>query len=432
MDSLKIIKGNIFNFNSESTLKKIKYEYIENGAIIIKNGKIKEVLPFDFIDKEILKYADFEDFTNNLIMSGFVDTHIHYPQVDIIASYGEQLLEWLDKYTFPHESKFLSKDFSQETSEFFVQELFRNGTTTAMVFCTTHRNSVEAFFETANKYNLRMIAGKVNMDRNAPKLLLESKEDGIKNTKALIKKWHKKNRLNYAITPRFAPTSTEEQLKYLGEIVKENPDIYIQSHLSENLNEITWVKELFPNNSGYLDVYNDNNLLTENSVYAHCIHLSEQEFNLFKEKGAAISFCPSSNLFIGSGLFNYEKVKNMEIPLGIASDIGGGTSFSILKNLGDAYKICQLKGQNFSSLEAFFIATLGGAKALKLDRYIGNLDIGKEADLIVLDLEATPLMKRRNLNINNIEDKLFMLMTLGGEENVKATYILGNKVFEKN
>lgn len=431
MNSKKIIKGNIFHYKSRSTLKNIEYEYIENGILFIENGKISKIDKFENVQFDRFEDYEFVDYTGKLIMPGFIDTHIHYPQVDVIASYGEQLLEWLNKYTFPHESTFSNREKAVETSKFFINELLKNGTTTAMVFCTTHLESCDSFFKEADKKNLRVIAGKVNMDRNAPSALLESEEDGIKNTELLIHKWHNRNRLSYAITPRFAPTSTDTQLKYLGKISKKYPDVYVQTHLSENVNEIAWVNELFPKNRGYLDVYITNNLVHNKSVFAHSIHLNDEEFQILKDNEAAISFCPSSNLFIGSGLFKYSKVKDMEIPLGIASDVGGGTSFSILRNLSDAYKICQLRGENFAPLEAFYIATLGGAKALSLDKYIGNFENGKEADFIVLNLNATGLMERRNSNTKDIADKLFMLMILGGEENIEATYILGDRLYVK-
>lgn len=429
MKITKVIRGNFFHYLDQSTLKTPVFSYIKNGALIIENGIIKDLKPFNEIDIEpSYKIIDYGD---KLIIPGFIDTHTHYPQVDVIASYGEQLLEWLEKYTFPTEVTLKNKKTSKDIAKFFIKEMLKNGTTTAMVFSTVHSEATKIFFKEALKRNLRVISGKVNMDRNAPPELLENYDDMTINTKKLIKKWSNKKRLSYALTPRFAPTSTEKQLAFLGDIYKNNNNLYVQTHLSENKDEVLWIKELFKESKSYLDVYKYFNLVGGKSVFAHCIHLEDEDFQVLKDNGSAISFCPSSNLFLGSGLFNYARAKELEIPIGIGSDIGAGTSFSILRNLGDAYKICQLNKTSFSPLEAFYCATLGGAKALSLDTKIGNFEKGKEADFIVIDICATKLMRRRASSLQEISELLFLLMTLGGEENITATYIMGKKLYSR-
>lgn len=429
MKKLKGFRSSILHFIKGKNMA--DYEFFEDGLLVTEDGIVKELGDYAQLSKKYPKDLCLKDYSGKLIMPGFIDTHIHYPQTDIIGSYGEQLLEWLKIYTFPTEIKFGDKIFAKEVSEFFTEELLRNGTTTAMVFCTVHLQSADAFFETAREKNMRMIAGKISMDRNAPEKLLEDSKTDIENSLYLINKWHNKGRLSYAITPRFAPTSTEQQLKSLSDLYSDHKTLYMQTHLSENVDELNWVKSLFPSSKNYLDVYENFNLVKEKSVFAHCVHLEDDEFDLLKKHGSSISFCPGSNMFLGSGLFNYEKAKEKGINIGIGSDVGAGTSFSILRNLGDAYKICQLNKQKLPPLEAFYMATLGGAKALSLDDKIGNFETGKEADFVVIDFEGTKLMKRRYETLKTLEEKLFMLMILGGEENIYATYIMGEKLYSK-
>jgi guanine deaminase len=373
---------------------------------------------------------------------------VHYAQTEIIGSFGEQLLPWLEKYTFPTELKFKDISYAKEISNFFINELLKNGTTTAMVLGTVHKESVDAIFESANDKNMRFIAGKVMMDRHAPNELLDCPDSSFKDSEELINKWHEKDRLHYAITPRFAPTSTKEQLKKAGELKKKYPSTYIQTHLSENKDEIQWVKSLFPEASSYLDVYDKYGLVDEKSVFAHAIHLEENEYKTLYKKGANISFCPTSNLFLGSGLFKIREMKktNREIGLGLGTDVGAGTSFSMLKTLNEAYKVVSLEqnGANprkaLCSFEAFYQATLGGARSLSLEKLIGKLDKGYEADFIVINykpdtlhnLRISKIEKSDQSNLEKLEEKLFALMMMGDDRNIVSTFIKGKNVYRNN
>ncbi|EEZ39042.1 guanine deaminase [Photobacterium damselae subsp. damselae CIP 102761] len=399
------------------------YQYLNDGLLVIENGCIKEMKNFDSIDKS--KYNNFVDYSGKLICPGFIDTHIHYPQTQMISAYGEQLLEWLESYTFPTEQQFENKLHAKAISKFFVNELLKNGTTTALIFGTVHPQSVDALFEEALEKNMRIIAGKVMMDRNAPDYLLDTPETGYQESKNLINKWHNKGRLQYAITPRFAPTSSPEQLNAAGKLRLEYPEVYVQTHLSENKSEIEWVKSLYPDREGYFDVYEHYGLAGKKSIFAHSIHLTDKEWSDFERTDSVMSFCPTSNLFLGSGLFNIEKAEKHNIRIGLGTDIGAGTSFSQLESLNEAYKVMQLQGQKLSSFKGLYLATLGGAKALSIDDKVGNFIIGKEADFIVLDWASTELQKLRHKHSKNLEDKLFSLMMLGDERNIHATYLLG-------
>ena len=411
--------------------------YIADGLLVLEKGKVKELGDYNNLKN---KYSEIPviSYPGMLIMPGFIDTHIHFPQVEIIAAYGEQLLEWLNKYTFPTEGKFKDKAYAQKVASIFLDELLRNGTTTALVFAAVYPESVDAFFEEASRRNLRTIAGKVMMDRNAPEFLVDTAETSYQESKQLIQKWHKKGRLLYAVTPRFAITSTDEQLRFAGRLLEEFPDVYLHTHLSENVDEVAWVQELFPDCNGYLDTYDRAGLVGEKSVFAHGIHLTDEEFKRLSEANCAIAFCPTSNLFLGSGLFNLEKAKCIEQPVkvGLGTDVGGGTSFSLLKTANEAYKVAQLRRQKLSPFQALFLATLGGARALSLADKIGSFDVGKEADFIVLDLRATPLMAFRNqtstaMSLEELAEKVFTLMILGDDRAIHATYILGELAYEQ-
>ena len=403
--------------------------YYPDGVLCVRDGRIealgsaKEILSREPETVEMIHYPD------GLIVPGFVDCHVHYPQTGMIAAYGEQLIEWLKTYTFPTEKTFADPENARRGADFFLMELLRNGTTTAMVLPTVHRVSVEAFFEAAVERRMRMICGKVLMDRNAPPDLLDTAGMGFIESKALIEKWHGKERLRYAVTPRFAPTSSSGQLSAAGKLLREYPDVYLHTHLSENLKEVQWVASLFPESAGYLDVYDRAGLVGHHSVFAHCIHLTDNEMHRLCQTGASIAFCPSSNLFLGSGLFNLSRAQRMGVRTGIGTDVGGGTSLSILRTLQDAYKTQQLLGNRLSPMSAFYLATLGGARVLDLDDFIGNFLPGKEADFIVLDDRATPLQAFRSERSNTLEERLFSLAILGDDRSVKASYILGELAF---
>ncbi len=403
------------------------YQYIPDGLMIIENGRIKSLKSFSNKDEDL--YSNIEDKRGKLIVPGFIDTHIHYPQTQMIASYGEQLLEWLGTYTFPTEKQFSDKKHAEKISKFFINELFKNGTTSALVFGTVHPQSVDALFEEAQKVNMRLIAGKVMMDRNAPKYLLDTAQSSYNESKILIEKWHNKGRLQYAITPRFAPTSTPEQLRLAGKLKAEYPDVYVQTHLSENKSEIEWVKSLFPERDGYFDVYEHYGLTGDKSIFAHSIHLTDKEWDSFSRTNSVISFCPTSNLFLGSGLFDLAKAEQKNIRVGLGTDVGAGTSFSQLQSLNEAYKIMQLQGEKLSAFKGLYLATLGSAESLSIDNQVGNFIAGKEADFVVLNWAATDLQKLRYQYSTTLEDKLFALIMLGDDRNINATYVAGKMVY---
>jgi len=408
--------------------------YFADGLLVVANGKVQEI--GNYADLRI-RYADIPitNYSDRLIVSGFIDTHIHFPQTEMIAAYGEQLLEWLSTYTFPTEGKFSDRNYAQKISSIFLDELLRNGTTTALVFAAVFPQSVDAFFEEAQRRNLRMIAGKVMMDRNAPDFLTDTAESSYAETKQLIEKWHKCDRLLYAVTPRFAITSTSEQLSNAGKLLAEFPDVYLHTHLSENIKEVETVAELFPDSEGYLDVYDRAGLVGERSVFAHGVQLTDAEFAKLSNAKAAIAFCPTSNLFLGSGLFKLEKAKSIETPVkvGLGTDVGAGTSFSILRTASAAYQVAQLRSQKLSAFQSLFLATLGGARALCLEDKLGNLEVGKEADFVVLNLRSTTIMELRNqpfnasnpLTLAEISDQLFATLIMGDDRAIAATYIMG-------
>ncbi len=430
------IRGSVFHFKSDPEKSTDAYEYFEDGLMIIEDGFIKKAGNFNDFKDEIQDF-EFKDYSGKLIMPGFVDAHIHFPQTEMIASHGKELMQWLDNYTFPTEGKFKDKSHSREVAQFFLNQLLKNGTTTALVFGTVHKESVDAFFEEAEKLNLRMIAGKVMMDRNAPEYLLDTPESSYEDSKKLIKQWHGKERLQYAVTPRFAITSTEKQLAQAKRLLEEFPDVYLHTHLSENKSEIEFTKSLFPEANSYLDVYEKAGLFAEKTVFAHSIHLSENEWQTLETHDCSIAFCPTSNLFLGSGLFNLQKAAQHNLRVAFGTDVGAGTSFSILETMNEAYKVTQLRKAfasepesvlPLSALKSFYLATLGGAKALHLDRFIGNFETGKEADFVVLDLESTDLLKFRLQRCETLEEKLFVLQILGDDRSVLQTYIKGKPV----
>lgn len=412
-------------FNPSAGAELPEYRYLEDGLLMIEDGHVLSVGDYASLSRSLASDVEVTDYSGHLIMPGFIDTHVHYAQTDIIASHGAQLLDWLERYTFPIEARFSDTQVARETAGFFIQELLRNGTTTAMVFATIHPSSVDAVFEAALEQNMRLIAGKVMMDRHAPGFLLDSAQSSYDDSRALIERWHRHQRLLYAVTPRFAPTSSEQQLKVAQQLVNEYPDVYLQSHVAENPGEVEWVKELFPWSRSYLDVYDHFGLLGDRSVYAHCIYLDDHDRKVMAESGTAVSFCPTSNLFLGSGLFDMGSALKYELRLGLGSDVGAGTSFSLLRTLNEAYKVCQMGGYNLSPLMAFYQLTLGAAQSLYLDHRLGNFEQGKEADFVVIDRMATPLIQRRMAHAESLEDQLFALMMLGDDRNILATHILG-------
>ncbi len=429
---VQAFRASLFDFIGNPDFSSTQsYRYFEDGLLVINNGLIEMMGDYSSMVRTLPDNTPIEDYTGYLIMPGLIDTHVHYPQIDMIASHGAQLLDWLERYTFPTELRFDDPEIADETARFFVQELLRNGTTTAMVFATIHPQSVNAVFNAANEQQMCLISGKVMMDRNAPNDLCDNAQSSYDDSLELIHKWHHQERLFYAVTPRFAPTSSEPQLRVAQQLVNDFPDVYLQSHVAENKGEVEWVKSLFPWSRSYLDVYDHFGLLGDRSVYAHCIYLNEDDRIRLAASGTAISFCPTSNLFLGSGLFSMQASMDHRILLGLGTDVGGGTSFNLLRTMSEGYKVCQMKGYNQSPLQAFYLATLGGAQSLYLDNKLGNFATGKEADFIVIDPGPTPLMQRRMKNAENLEDRLFALMMLGDDRNIVATHILGKCRYQR-
>ncbi len=415
-------------FHSDPTSS---YRFWSDGLVVIEAGVIREVGEAGELLPKLNPAAELHHYPDKLVMAGFVDTHVHYPQIEVIASYGAQLIEWLNDYTFPAEGKFGDPDYAGAVAKVFLDESLRNGVTTAAVYCTVHPESVDAFFQACEPLGLRMIAGKVLMDRHAPDFLTDNAQSAYDESKALIERWNGKGRALYGITPRFAPTSTPAQLEAAGALWREVPGVYMQTHVSENRKELEWVAELFPDCADYLGVYEKHGLLGPRSVLGHGIYLSEREKALVAETGSAIAHCPTSNLFIGSGLFDLEASQERKDPLrvGLATDVGGGTSFSIFATMRAAYEIAQLQSFSLHPLKAFYLATLGSARALYLDDKIGNLAPGFEADLTVIDLHSTPLIAQRMRHANDLSEALFIQMILADDRAIAATYAAGRQVY---
>ena len=400
-------------------------EYFSDGVLMVDAGRIVDLGPAESLLPNYPGDVVLTEHQGKLLIPGMIDCHVHYPQIDIIASYGDQLLAWLNHYTFPVESRFDDSDEARAVADFFLDELLRNGTTTALVFATVHPQSVDAIFEAALERNMRLAAGKVLMDRNCPKALQDDAKSAYRDSRELLERWHGQDRLHYAITPRFAPTCSEAQLAAAGKLAAEFPETLVHTHLAENVDEVAWVADLFPTSRSYLDVYKQAGLLRERSVFAHCLHLDEQDYIDLAAAGGAMAFCPTSNLFLGSGLFDLARARDDRIRVGLGTDVGGGTTLSMLRTMSEAYKVLQLGRQTLSSYRALFLATLGAAEALYMDDRIGNFAIGKEADFITLNYDSTPLMQRRLEYAKELTEELFVLMMLGDDRAISAAYVMG-------
>ncbi len=425
--ALRVVRGRILTFSDDpAEAGASARRYIEDGAILVADGRIAAVGEARDVLARAQAGATVDDHSGALVMPGLIDVHIHYPQTQVIASYGAQLLDWLQNYTFVEEQRFADPAHCARVAEFFLAELFRNGTTTALVYCTVYPQSADAFFEAAERVNARMIAGKAMLDRNAPKALLDDVQTSYDDSKALIARWRGRGRLDYAVTPRFAITSTPAQLEAAGALVKEFPGVYMQSHVNENTDEIEFALRLFPQALNYLDVYGRAGLLGPRSVFGHCIHMHDDELAAMAETGSVAAFCPTSNLFLGSGLFDRARLAGAGVRIGLATDVGAGTSYSMLRTAAEGYKALQLNGQSWPANAALYQMTLGNARALSLDHAIGSIEVGKEADLVVLDSRATPAMAHRMETIDGDLDKeLFVLIMLGDDRAVRQTYVAG-------
>ena len=405
------------------------YRYIEDGIMLVQDGRIATFGPADEIAPQIPAGAAIAHHPDALILPGFIDTHIHFPQTQVIASYGAQLMEWLEKYTFVEEQKFGDPAHAAPMARFFLDELARNGTTTACCYGSAHPQSVEALFAEAERRGAGLIAGTAIMDRNGPPALLDAARDCIAASRALIRRWHGTGRQRYAVTPRFAVTSSAAQLEAAGALLREFPGVYMQTHLAENRDEIAAVRALFPDDPSYTAVYARFGLLGPRSLFGHCLHLDDREIALLAESGSVAVFCPTSNLFIGSGLFDEARLSAHGVRIALATDVGGGTSYSMLRTAAEAYKVMQLQGRNLPALRAFDWMTRGNAEALGLVSEIGVLAPGAWADLVVLNARATPAMAHRMAVARDLEEELFVLMTLGDDRAVAATYLRGRRAF---
>ncbi len=402
-------------------------EYVEDGLLVVDDGVIDKLGPAADLLPQLADDAELADLRGKLILPGFVDCHVHYSQLDIIAAYGEQLLDWLHRYAYPEEAKFADPVYASEVAEAFLDGMLANGTTTALVFATVHPQSVDAIFDAAARRNLRLIAGKVLMDQHCPEDLSDDPASAYADSKALIERWHGKDRLGYAITPRFALTSSEEQLEAAGRLAAEYPDTWVHTHLAENTEEVEEIARLFPDSRSYLEVYARFGLVRRRSMFAHCLHVDDADRELMASRHAAGAFCPTSNLFLGSGLFDLEAMSEAGVHTGLATDVGGGTSLSMLTTMSEAYKVLHLQGQALPASRAIYLATLGAARALDLDNVIGNFEAGKEADFIVVDPQTHNATARRANSTASIDELLFSLIFLGDDRNVVATYIQGQR-----
>ncbi|MGN7293145.1 guanine deaminase [Rhizobium sp. SAFR-030] len=424
-----LLRGRLLSFHRApaSLTDTGSYLYEEDGGLLVEDGRISAVGAYAEVKAGAPETVEEVDHRPHLILPGLIDTHVHFPQMQVIASYAANLLEWLNTYTFPEECRFVESAHAARIATHFYDEFLRHGTTTVAAYCSVHKASADAFFAEATRRNMLMIGGKVMMDRHAPQGLLDTPQLGYDETRAVIEEWHGKGRSHVAITPRFAITSTPEQMSAVQALAQEYPDLHIQTHLSENHEEIRYTCELFPEASDYTDIYARYGLLGRKTLLGHAIHLSERETDVLSQTGSVAVHCPTSNLFLGSGLFPLKALERREKPvrIGVATDIGGGSSYSMLKTLDEAYKIQQLLGERLNPLDSFYRMTRGNAEALSLVDRIGTLEPGTDADFLVLDAAATPAMRLRMETVKTLPEELFLLQTMGDDRAVTETYVAG-------
>lgn len=425
----KLLRGRTLSFLRwpEAIDDHSAWRYEEDGGLLIDSGRIVAAGPYAEVAKRAGASVEKIDHRPHLILPGFIDAHVHFPQMQVIASYGAELLDWLNKYTFPEETKFRDAQHGRRIARLFLDEMLRHGTTTVAAYCSVHKASAEAFFAESHDRNMLNIAGKVMMDRNAPEGVLDTPQTGYDDTKALIAEWHGKGRQLYAITPRFAITSSPEQMEMAGALCREHPDLHMQTHLSENHAEIAFTQELYPWSRDYTDIYEHYGLLGRKSLFGHCIHLSEREADAMSQSGSVAVFCPTSNLFLGSGLFDYQRYRRREKPLRIAAatDVGGGTNYSMLRTMDEGYKVIALNGEKLNPFQSFWQLTRGNAEALSVADKVGTLEEGTDADIVVLDAHATPAMRLRMETVETLAEELFLLQTLGDDRAVREVYVAG-------
>jgi guanine deaminase len=425
-------RAQLLTFNGDPAQSSNAAIFNEDGLLIVEDGHVVAAGAYASVASRLAPGTQVVEMRDKLIVPGFIDTHIHFPQTDMIASPAPGLLPWLDTYTFPTERGFSDPAVAQDTARFFIDELLACGTTTALVYCTVHKQSADALFTEAQARSVRMIGGKVLMDRNCPEFLRDTAQSGYDDSAELIARWHNHGRQMYALTPRFAPTSTEAQLEATGALAKLHPDVFIQSHVAENQDEVKWVASLFPGHRSYLDIYDHYGLLRPRAVYGHCIHLDAEDRRRMAETRTVASHCPTSNLFLGSGLFDFDKAAESRMPIALATDVGGGTSFSMLQTMNEAHKVARLGGHHLTATRMFWLATAGAAEALDLGDTIGTLKPKSEADFIVLDPKATPLLARRIARTETLEELLFAFALLGDDRAVYETYAAGQRVHRRD
>lgn len=417
-----LLRGRVLSFHADPAETADSHRFWENGAILVEDGRILAVGDYagtrDPEAREI-------DHRPHIIMAGFIDPHIHFPQVQVVAAWAAQLLDWLNDHTFPIEAQYRDPAHAARMAEAFLDQLLLNGTTTASAFCSVHRESAEALFAAAETRGMAMLAGKVMMDRNAPDAVLDTAQASYDDSRALIERWHGRGRLEYVITPRFAITSTPGQLRAAGTLAAENPGLAVQTHLNENRAEIELTMQLYPEAQDYLDIYDRFGLLGPRSLMGHAIHMNDREIARMAETGTRAIHCPTSNLFLGSGLFDDRGMRDAGIVTGVATDIGGGTSWSMLATLAEAYKIAQMRGQRMHPLAAFHWATRGNAMALGIEDRVGSVQPGRFADLVVLDPRATQAMRLRHDKVDSLMQELFILQVMGDDRAVVETYVAG-------
>ncbi|WP_180902259.1 guanine deaminase [Martelella soudanensis] len=424
-----ILRGRLLSFyrRPEDLSDTASYFYEDDGGLLIEDGRISACGAFSDVRAEAPEGVAIVDHRPHLILPGLIDTHLHFPQMQVIGSYAANLLEWLNTYTFVEEQRFADPAHAARIAVSFFDEMIRQGTTTAVAYCSVHKASADAYFAEALRRNMLMLGGKVMMDRNAPDALTDTPQTSYDDTRAVIAEWHGKGRNHVVISPRFAITSSPGQMEMAAALAREHPDLHIQTHLSENLAEIEFACSLYPNAKDYTDIYAQYGLLRSNMLLGHAIHLSERERDVLSETGAVAVHCPTSNLFLGSGLFALKDLERRDKPvrIAVATDIGGGTSYSMLRTMDEAYKIQQLRGERLTPLESFFHMTRGNAEALGLAGRIGTLEPGTDADIVVLDARATPAMALKMEAVTTLAEELFLLQTLGDDRAIAETYIAG-------
>lgn len=427
MSNAHILRGQVLSFQGSPFATEAPQEAARlSEAVAVQDGKVAAVGSFDDL-RQRFPAAALHDHGEKLILAGFVDAHVHYPQTAIIASWGKRLIDWLNTYTFPEEMQFGDAGYATEIAGRYLDLALSHGTTTMCSYCTIHPQSVDAYFMAADARGMRVLGGKTCMDRNAPDGLLDTAQSAYDDSKALLNRWHAKGRASYVITPRFSPTSTPEQLSALGALWAEHPDCLMQTHLSEQTDEIAWVRGLFPEARDYLDTYETHGLLGANGLYGHAIHLEPRERDRLREVGAALVHCPTSNTFIGSGLFDMSGLVAEGQRVGLATDTGGGSSFSMLRTMAAAYEVAQLRGVALHPSALLWLATEGSARSLQIADRVGTLAPGSEADFITLDLGSTPAIAQRSTRAADIWEAVFPTIMMGDDRAVSGAWVMGEK-----